>query len=142
MRSVSIKGDAQNQLVCSRGAKVSNAAGVHDLLRGVEASVNLATEEEDEDDKGDLYVNVARIGQEEDDWQEPDDSWLDLDGVESEDDGGVYCISALTRKDDSGLEEELEYFPDITPNEEGGGGGQRRQVLVAGFILTTVRGGG
>jgi hypothetical protein len=43
----------------------------------VEASVNLATEEDDEEDEGDLYVNVARIGQEEDDWQELDDSWLD-----------------------------------------------------------------
>jgi hypothetical protein len=103
-----------------RGCKGKHAAGVHDLLGGVESSVNLASEEGDEEDEGDLYVNVARIGQEEDDWQEPDDSWLDLDGGESEDEGRLYCISAFTRKGDSGLEEELEYFSNITPNEDKG----------------------
>jgi hypothetical protein len=65
----------------------------------------------------DLYVNVARVGQEEDDWQEPDDSWLDLDGGESEEEAGVYCISACMRRDDSGLEDKLEYFPDVTPTQ-------------------------
>jgi hypothetical protein len=75
-------------------------------------------EDDDEEDEEGLYVNVARIGQEEDDWQEPDDSWLDLDGGENEDKGRFYCISAYMRKDDSGLEEELEYFPGIVPNED------------------------
>ncbi len=70
--------------------------------------------EEDED----LYVNIARIRQEEDDWQEPDDSWLELDGGESEGEAGVYCISACLRKDDSGLEDELEYLHDVTPPPE------------------------
>jgi hypothetical protein len=65
-----------------------------------------------------LYINVARIGQEEDDWQKPDDSWLDLNGGESEEEAGVYCISACMRKDDSGLEEELKYFPDVAHPEE------------------------
>jgi hypothetical protein len=30
----------------------------------------------------------------------------------------VYCISACLRKDDSGLEDELEYFHDVTPPPE------------------------
>jgi hypothetical protein len=59
------------------GCKGRHAVGVHELLGGVDMSVNLVAEEghgmeEDED----LYVNIARIGQEE----EPDDSWLELDG--------------------------------------------------------------
>ncbi len=79
-------------------------------------SVNLVTEEghgmgEDED----LYVNIAWVEQEEDGWQEPDDSLLELDGGESEEEAGAYCISACMRKDDSGLEDELEYFHVVTP---------------------------
>jgi hypothetical protein len=79
-------------------------------------SVNLVTEEghevgEDED----LYVNMAWVEQEEDSWQEPDNSWLELDGGESEEEAGAYCISACMRKDDSGLEDELEYFHDVMP---------------------------
>jgi hypothetical protein len=104
------------------GCKRKHAAGVHELLGGTDASVNLVAEEDDEEndkeDDEDLYVNVARVGQEEDDWQEPDDSWLDLDGGESDEEAGVYCISACMRKDDSGLEDELEYFPNITPTRE------------------------
>jgi hypothetical protein len=60
---------------------------VHGLLGGVEASVSLVVEDDDDDDEADLYVNVARAGQEDDEWQEPDDSWLELDGGESEDNG-------------------------------------------------------
>jgi hypothetical protein len=50
------------------GCKWKHAAGVHKLVGGVDASVNLVAEEdhEMEEDEG-LYVNVARIGQEEDD---------------------------------------------------------------------------
>ncbi len=86
------------------------------MLGGTDASVNLVAEgdleaEEDED----LYVNVARIRQEEDDWQEPDDLWLELEEGESEEEAGVYCVSACMRKDDSRLENELDYFHDITP---------------------------
>ncbi len=93
--------------------------GKHELLGGVDASINLVAEEDHgmEEDE-DLYVNVARVGQEEDDWQEPDDSWLDLDWGESEEEAGVYCISACMRRDDSGLEDELEYFHDVTPPPE------------------------
>jgi hypothetical protein len=96
------------------GCKGKHAAGVHELLGGANASVKLIVEEDDED----LFVNIARIGPEEDDWQEPDDSWLDLDGGESEEEARVYCISPCMRKDDSRLEDELEYFPDVTPTRE------------------------
>jgi hypothetical protein len=90
---------------------VKHAAGVHELLGGADSSVNLVAEEDDEDedeDDEDLYeyINMARGGQEEDDWREPDDSWLDLDGGESDKEAGVYCISACMRKDDSGLEDD------------------------------------
>ncbi len=93
------------------GWKGRHAVGVHELLGGEDASVNLVTEEGHrmEGDE-DLYVNIARVGQEEDGWQEPDDSWLELDGGESEEEAGAYCVSACLRKDDSGLEDELEYF--------------------------------
>jgi hypothetical protein len=37
---------------------------------------------------------------------------------ESEDEARVYCIRACLRKDDSGLEDELEYFHDVTPPPE------------------------
>jgi hypothetical protein len=71
------------KLACTQpGCKGKHAAGVHDLLGGVEASVSLVMEEDDKEDEGDLYVNVSRIGHEEDEWQEPDDSWLELDGGE------------------------------------------------------------
>jgi hypothetical protein len=114
---------------------------VHKLLGGTDASVNLVAEgdleaEEDED----LYVNVARIRQEEDDWQEPDDLWLELEEGESEEEAGVYCVSACMRKDDSRLENELDYFHDITPPPRGGGG-CGRQVVVSGAARTTFRGG-
>jgi hypothetical protein len=100
---------------------------VHELLEGVDASVNLVAEEEYEvgEDK-DLYVNIARIGQEEDDWQEPDDSWLELDVGESEEEAGVYCISTCLRKDESGLEDKLEYFQDNTPPPEEEGAAEVR----------------
>jgi hypothetical protein len=39
---------------------------VHELLGGADASVNLVAEEDDEKDDEELYVNAARIGQEED----------------------------------------------------------------------------
>jgi hypothetical protein len=73
------------------GCKGRHAVRVHELLGGVNASVNLVAEEghgmeEDEN----LYVSIARIGQEEGGWQEPDDSWLKLEGGESEEEAGVY----------------------------------------------------
>jgi hypothetical protein len=71
-----------------------------------------------EEDEADLYVNVATAGQEDDDWQEPDDSWLELDGGESKDNRGVYCVNAFMGGEDSGLEEEFEYCPGVSPDED------------------------
>jgi hypothetical protein len=46
-----------------------HAASMHDLLRGANTRVSLVMEEEDEDES-DIYVNMARTGEEDDDWQE------------------------------------------------------------------------
>jgi hypothetical protein len=110
------------------GCKGKHAAGVYELLGGTDASVNLVAEEDDEEDDEDLYINVARVGQEEDNWQEPDDSWLDLDVGESNGEAGVYCISACMRKDDS----------QHHPHQRGGGrcGGQ---VVVSGARWIAIR---
>jgi hypothetical protein len=67
-----------------------------------------------------MYVNVARGGQESDDWQEPDDAWLELDGGESEDDRGVYCINAFMGGEDLGVKEKFEYYSDVSPSWEEG----------------------
>jgi hypothetical protein len=101
------------------GCRGRHAVRVQELLGGADVSINLITAEDHgmEEDE-DLYVNIARVEQEEDDWQELDDSWLELDGGESGEEAGVYCPSACLRKDDSGLEEELEYFHDVTPPPE------------------------
>jgi hypothetical protein len=86
------------------GCKGRHAVGVHELLGGEDASVNLIAEEgygveEDEN----LYVNIVRVEQKENDWQELDVSRMELDGGESEEEAEVYCLSACLRKDDSRL---------------------------------------
>jgi hypothetical protein len=81
-------------------------------------------EDEREEEEEVMFVNTVQ--QEEDDWQEPDDSWLELDGGESEEEAGVYLISACLRKDDSVLEDELEYFHDVTPPPEKKGAAEVR----------------
>jgi hypothetical protein len=72
------------------------------------------------------YVHVIRAEQREGVWQEFDDSWLELDGEESEEEARDYCPSACLRKDDSGLEDELEYFHNVTPPPETGEDGWDR----------------
>ncbi len=93
-----------------------HAAEAHELLGGVGASVNLIAggDHESEEDE-EWYVNIIRVEQEGEDQKEFNDSWLELDGEESEEEAGVYCPSACMRKDNSGLEEELEYFHVVTP---------------------------
>ncbi len=96
-----------------------HAVGVYELLGGVDVSVNLvAGEDHGMEEDEEWYVNLVRVEREEDDRQEFDDSWLELDGEESREEAGVYCPSSCLRKDDSGLEEELEYFHDVTPPPE------------------------
>jgi hypothetical protein len=105
------------------GCKGEHAATVHDLLGGAGASVNLVAEEDHEaEEDEEWYVNIIRAEQEEDDWRGLDDLWLELDGGESEEEAGDYCPRACLRKNDSRLEDELEYFNDVTPPPRGRGG--------------------
>jgi hypothetical protein len=85
---------------------------VHELLGEAGASVNFVGGEDHEVEDEEWYVHVIRAEQRESNWQEFDDSWLELDGEESEEEARDYCPSACLRKDDSGLEDELEYFPE------------------------------
>jgi hypothetical protein len=41
--------------------------------------------------------------------------WIWTEGTAMRRQECMYCVSACMRKDDSGLEDELEYFPNITP---------------------------
>ncbi len=73
---------------CSEfGCKGKHAESVHDILGGVSASVSLLTNEGSEYED-DMYVNVARAGDEDGEWQDTDDLWLELEAGESEDEGG------------------------------------------------------
>jgi hypothetical protein len=83
--------------------------GAHKLLGKGDACVNLVTGDNYESDKEEeWWVNTVRVEEEEEDLEEMEDS-------ESEESGGRevrYHTSICTRKDDSGLEDELEYFWD------------------------------
>jgi hypothetical protein len=96
-----------------------HTTGAHELLGKVDASVNLiAGDDYESDEDEEWYVNIIRVEEEGESQQEFNDSWLELDGEESEEEAGGYCPSACMRKDDSGLEEELEYFRDVSPPPE------------------------
>jgi hypothetical protein len=98
-----------------------HATGVHELLGKVDASVNLIAGEDydyESDKDEEWYVNTIRIEQEGESQQEFNESWLELDGEDSEEEAGVYWPRACMRKDDSELEEELGYFRDVTPTPE------------------------
>jgi hypothetical protein len=73
------------------------------------------TEEEEEV----MFVNTVQ--QEEDGWQEPDDSWLELDKEEGGQEAGVYYVDACPREDDTGLEDEMEHPHDAAPPPGGKG---------------------
>ncbi len=88
---------------------------------GASASICLVTDEGDKYDD-DAYVNIARAGDDEDEWQDPDDSWLELDTEENKDDGRVFCVSAFTGGE--GPEEDVSTRREAEPEgkEEGAGG--------------------
>ncbi len=81
--------------------------GAHKLLGEGDTCVNLATGDNCEsEEEGEWWVNTVRAEEEEEDLEEMGDS-------ESEESGGRevrYCTNTCMRKDDSGLEDELEYF--------------------------------
>jgi hypothetical protein len=60
-----------------------------------------------------MFVNTVQ--QEEDDWQEPDGSWLELDRGESGEEAGVYFIGACLREDGPGPEGKTEHPHNVTP---------------------------
>jgi hypothetical protein len=86
-----------------------HAIGAHKLLGEADACVNLATGngcESDEDEE--WWVNTVRVEEEEENLEELEDP----EPEENRERADRYCISTCTRKDDSGLEDELEYFWD------------------------------
>ncbi len=84
-----------------------HAVGAHKQLGKGDACVNLATGDNyDSEEEEEWWVNTVRVGEEEEDLEEMEDS-------ESEESRGRevrYHASTCMRKDDSGLEDELEYF--------------------------------
>jgi hypothetical protein len=82
-----------------------HTTGAHELLGEADTSINLVAGEDcDSDDDEEWWVNTVRVGEEGEDLEELED--LELE--ESEGEADSYCM----RKDDSGLEDELEYFWD------------------------------
>jgi hypothetical protein len=93
------------------------ASSVHDAFMGASTSVSLVTDEGDEYDD-DAYVNIARAGDEEDKWQDPDDSWLELETEENKDDGRIFCVSAFTGGEGPEEEDKFVYYSDVSPRRE------------------------
>lgn len=93
------------------------SASVHDAFMGASANVSLVTDEGDEYDV-DVYVNIARVGDEGDEWQDPDDSWLELEDKENEDDGRVFLVRAFTGGEDPEVEGKFVYYSDVSPRRE------------------------
>jgi hypothetical protein len=73
-------------------------------------------EDEMEGEEEVMFVNTVQ--QEEDDWQEPDNSWLELEGGESGEEAGVYCIGACLGQGDPGLGDEREHPPGVSSPSE------------------------
>jgi hypothetical protein len=86
-----------------------HTTGAHEVLGEVDASINLVAGEDcDSDEDEEWWVNTVRVGEEGEDPEELED--LELE--ESEGEADNYRISACMRRDDFGLEDELEYFWD------------------------------
>ncbi len=89
-----------------------HTTGAHELLGEVNASINLiAGEDYESDEDEEWWVNVVRVEEERENLQEFIDPGLEG----SEEEANNYCLSICMRKDDSGLEDEFEYFWDMTP---------------------------
>jgi hypothetical protein len=84
---------------------------------GASTSVSLVTDEGDEYDD-DAYVNIARAGDEEDEWQDQNDLWLELETEENEDDGRIFCVSAFTGREGPGEEDKFVYYSNVSPRRE------------------------
>jgi hypothetical protein len=92
-----------------------HAIGAHELLGEVNASINLVAGEDYESiEDEEWWVNMVRVEGRGENLQEFEDPGLE----ESEEEADNYCLSICMRKDDSGLEDELEYFWDVSPPQE------------------------
>jgi hypothetical protein len=89
------------------GCNGEHAVGAHKLLGEQDACVNLATGDDNEsEEEEEWWVNTVRAGEEEEDLEEMGDSEPEGDGEREV----RYFTSTHMRRDDSGLEDELEYF--------------------------------
>jgi hypothetical protein len=89
------------------GCNGEHAVGAHRLLGESDACVNLATGGDHESEvEEEWWVNTVRAGEEEEDLEEVGDS----EPEENREREIRYFTSTHMRKDDSGLEDELEYF--------------------------------
>jgi hypothetical protein len=69
---------------------------LHEMMAGLNASVNMVVDEEEEGG----YVNVARGKQWEEnaeEWDTPDDSWLEMEAIEKEEEG-IFYVNVLTNE--------------------------------------------
>jgi hypothetical protein len=86
-----------------------HAIGAHKLLGEADECVNLATGGDSESDEDEEWgVNTVRVEEEGENLEELEDPEPGENGERAD----RYYISPCTRKDDSGLEDELEYFWD------------------------------
>jgi hypothetical protein len=95
------------------GCDGEHAVSVHRLLGEDGASVNFVAEGEYESEEDEeWWVGTVRVEGEEEEEEEEEETIEDIDGSESEKETW-YGTSTLMRKDDSGLEDELEYFWEV-----------------------------
>jgi hypothetical protein len=101
---------------CTRsGCNGEHAVGAHKLLGESDASVNLITEGDYEsEEEGEWWVSTVRVEEEKEEEEEED--MEEVDDSESEGNGEReirYFTWTHVRKDDSGLEDKLEYFWEV-----------------------------
>ncbi len=104
-----------------------HATRAQELLGEVSASISFVTGEDYESDEDEeWWVNIDRVEEEGENLQEFEDPGLELGEEGSKGEASDYCLSICMRKDDSGLEDELEYFRDVSPPPEADEGEEDR----------------
>jgi hypothetical protein len=97
---------------CMRsGCNGEHAVGAHRLLGESDASVNLVTEGDHEsEEEKEWWVSTVRVEEEKEEEEEDMEEVEDSEPEENMERETQYFTSTHVRKDDSGLEDELEYF--------------------------------